>query len=559
MHKNRFLTLEPFIIFSEYLKGAPDILLLMEYSQGKPEYHSIQFAQGLSLTQSDWTEGQPCQRQLREFFRRLRQEGVHTESPEMAQDQAPAPVVMTAQTQPVEASPPTVRVFTQQTDQSTQTAPHKNPYKFLDYYNPEDADIFFGRDREIRQLEQKFHQTRLLILHGESGTGKTSLIRAGLMPRLDPESYIPVYVRVLQEPLNEMKRELRQQLRLEDTSCSEDFGANCPLAEFLRQATERVSKTVIIVLDQFEEFFLRFPDDVRQHVVAEMAECLATSRLDVKFLIAIRADYFSHVATFEDVIPQIFTHQLSLERLTEAQAVEAVIKPAERLGIQVDEPMVQIKLLPELLTKDGGIEPPLLQIVCDALYQNAQNEGRSTIGMADYEAIGDVNGALSKYLDAKLRQFGQYQPQARAVLKALVTTAGTKQAVFLPELSARLSSGGVKLTDDELQQRYLNKFINYRLVRVDEVQGRPRYELSHDYLATQIEAWIAENERETTKVLELIDRAYETYRATYMLLERSALQMIKPYEETACSAARETNLCGTFENTDQETNGGACG
>ena len=89
----------------------------------------------------------------------------------------------------------------------------------------------------------------------------------------------------------------------------------------------------------------------------------------------------------------------------------------------------------------------------------------------------------------------------------------------------------MKLTDDELQQRYLNKFINYRLVRVDEVQGRPRYELSHDYLATQIEAWIAENERETTKVLELIDRAYETYRATYMLLERSALQMIKPYEE----------------------------
>jgi ABC-type uncharacterized transport system fused permease/ATPase subunit len=72
-----------------------------------------------------------------------------------------------------------------------------SPYKFLDYFEPEDADLFFGRDQEIRQLQRKFHAARLLILHGESGTGKTSLIRAGLLPRLSPESYVPVYVRAL--------------------------------------------------------------------------------------------------------------------------------------------------------------------------------------------------------------------------------------------------------------------------------------------------------------------------------------------------------------------------
>ncbi|MDY0093723.1 MAG: hypothetical protein RBT80_13595 [Candidatus Vecturithrix sp.] len=94
-------------------------------------------------------------------------------------------------------------------------ADHRNPYKFLDYYNPEDADIFFGRDRETRQLEQKFYNSCLLVLHGESGAGKTSLIRAGLMPRLSPEEFVPVYVRVLQEPLLAIQRELIHQLRLE--------------------------------------------------------------------------------------------------------------------------------------------------------------------------------------------------------------------------------------------------------------------------------------------------------------------------------------------------------
>jgi hypothetical protein len=202
------------------------------------------------------------------------------------------------------------------------------------------------------------------------------------------------------------------------------------LAEFLLQVTEHVSKTVVIVLDQFEEFFLRFPEEAREQFEKEFAACLETPRLDAKFLIVLRSDYFASLAAFENSIPQIFRHQLQLEHLTEAQALEAVVKPAERLGIQVNEAMVQIRLLPELISEEG-IEPPLLQIVCDALYQNAQSEGRQEIGMADYEAIGDVKGALGKYLDDKLRQFGKNQRIAKTVLKALITTEGTKCASFV--------------------------------------------------------------------------------------------------------------------------------
>ena len=214
------------------------------------------------------------------------------------------------------------------------------------------------------------------------------------------------------------------------------------------QVTEQVSKTVVIVLDQFEEFFLRFPEAVRQQFERELTACIDTPRLDVKFLISLRADYFSYLAAFEDTIPQIFTHQLQLERLTESQALAAVIKPAERLGIQVDEAMVQIKLLPELLSEEvtslsqheASIEPPFLQIVCDALYQNAQSEGRTEIGMVDYEAVGDVRGCLGRYLDEKLRQFGTKQGMAKVVLKALVTAEGTKRASFVEELFSRIQS-----------------------------------------------------------------------------------------------------------------------
>jgi WD40 repeat protein/Flp pilus assembly protein TadD len=558
--EGRHLVLNPFIIVTDRINGVPDLMLLNNVVKNKAIYVSSQFGEVLETTEKDWAEGRRHHEALSEFFEHLQL----LKPEEEAGEKFPSWEEPGVDKSPLEGGRgvsfplSTAEVFQQKYQQPTPPVQHINPYKFLDYYNPEDHDIFFGRDKEIRLLQQRFYNSRLLVLHGESGTGKTSLIRAGLIPHLDPESYVPVYVRMLQDPLKEIKRELTRQLGVEDVhpGCPQVTGCDSPLEggqggvrhsaalrDLLQTITEHVSKTVVIVLDQFEEFFLRFPEEIREQFKKEFAACVEMPRLDVKFLISLRADYFSYLAQFEDAIPQIFTHQLQLEHLTESQALKAVVKPAERLGIQVDEAMVQIKLLPELVSEEEGIEPPLLQIVCDALYQNAQSKGRQEIGMADYEAIGDVKGCLGRYLDTKLRQFGEKQPIARAVLKALVTTEGTKRASFVEELLSRMRSissspplvggvrGGGELTEDTLKQNYLDKFVRDRLVRVEEIEGKARYELTHEYLVKHIEAWIEESEREVTKVLELIDRAYETYQATGMLLERSALQMIKPHEE----------------------------
>ena len=582
--EGKHLVLNPFLIFADHLKG-PDVFLLNNVARKKAIYISSQFAgEELHTKDEEWKDGIVHHEALSEFFDMLvvshetfvvRHEAERSavpveESIEIEdQERHSAALCDSLQT--------TAEVFQQKYRAQAHVVQHTSPYKFLDYYNPEDHDIFFGRDREIRLLEQKFHNTRLLVLHGESGTGKTSLIRAGLIPRLDPESYIPVYVRMLKEPLQEIKRELLDQLfvvrheaersaveeerhstSLRDSLQTEERYSTS-LRSLLQTITEQISKTVVIVLDQFEEFFLRFPEEVRQQFEAELVVCIDTPRLDVKFLISLRADYFSYLAAFEDSIPQIFTHQVQLERLNETQALQAVVKPAARLGIPVDEPMVQIKLLPELLSEEGGIEPPLLQIVCDALYQNAQSEGRREIGMTDYEAVGDVKGALGNYLNDKLRQFGKEQRTAKAVLKALVTAEGTKRASFLAELLSRMRSTFVvsheaersdvgvaaakerhstslrdslrTLTEEDLKKDYLDKFVRDRLVRVEEIEGEARYELSHDYLVKHIGAWIEESEREVTKVLEVIDRAYEAYQTTDLLLESSALGMIKPFED----------------------------
>jgi hypothetical protein len=127
-----------------------------------------------------------------------------------------------------------------------------------------------------------------------------------------------------------------------------------------------------------------------------------------------------------------------------------------------------------------------------------------------------------------LRQFGAAQPQARAVLKALVTAEGAKRALFVEELVARVQTTGVALTAEVIERDILRRLMQARLVRVEDVVGQPRYELAHEFLVSTIGDWIAESERELTKVLELIDRAYEAYQATGLLLEPGVIALIAP-------------------------------
>ncbi|MBI3325973.1 MAG: ATP-binding protein, partial [Nitrospinae bacterium] len=171
----------------------------------------------------------------------------------------------------------------------------RRPYRFLAAFEGKDADLFSGREREIRQLQSLLPRARVLILHGASGTGKTSLLQAGLLPRLPPAQYAWVRVRVVDdEPTRAIKAAMIGQLgldpRLQDR----------PLVDFLHAAATAVGKSVVVILDQFEEFFLRFPLTVRQGFHHDLGACVTAADLAVHVLIALREDYLARLAEFQD-------------------------------------------------------------------------------------------------------------------------------------------------------------------------------------------------------------------------------------------------------------------
>ena len=157
--------------------------------------------------------------------------------------------------------------------------------------------------------------------------------------------------------------------------------------QFLDAETAHLSKTVVVILDQFEEFFLRLPLEVRRLFHQELGACVAAAHLDVHFIIALRDDYFSALAEFQEAIPDLFTHEMRLTRFTPAQALAAAVEPVKRVGWSIDETLVAEVLLPQLDEFEKGIEPPLLQIVCDALYQQAdETQGVETRGLLEAHA-----------------------------------------------------------------------------------------------------------------------------------------------------------------------------
>src|SRR5262249_19307479 len=243
----------------------------------------------------------------------------------------------------------------------------RRPYKFLDPFGLTDTGLFCGRDQEIAQLQRQFHGTRLLILYGESGTGKTSFMHAGLPPSFPGGRYAGVLVRMVhEEPTAAIKAAIVREFGLDRQLLER------PLVDVVTAATAALGKTVVLVLDQFEEFFLRHDATVRQQFPDELHACLDAPRLAFQVLIALREDCFAQLATFQEAIPTIFHHTMRLTRFTLEQARDAVVQPARRLGLSIDEAFVQNNFIPQLADAARIIELPLLQIVCEAWYQQTE-------------------------------------------------------------------------------------------------------------------------------------------------------------------------------------------
>jgi WD40 repeat protein/energy-coupling factor transporter ATP-binding protein EcfA2 len=417
------------------------------------------------------------------------------------------------------------------------------PYKFLSYYETTDTDIFFGRTAISEHLVAQIVSHKLVLINGKSGSGKTSIINAGIIPRLIERGYfILVFREYDRYPTEDIKKSLAElNINLVNSNT---------LLQCIRSTIKRTRKPVAIFFDQFERFFLKISHENRKEFVGELKECLESvctipvvkqngisqerkdnwdkiNIQDINLVISLREDFFGRLGEFWKDIPDFNTESYSeyLEPLNEIEAREAIAKPLGQMEWKVGyEPeFLTHCLVPNLLQGSEGesnkqIEPVHLQIVCNRLFKEVrkcyieQLEAGEIVMIKQklYEDLGGVEGILQGYLQEMLNEkfsVRQQQDELKTILKQMVTSQGTREFRMVIEIAENLSIKKEKV-EEIIQQLDRSRLIE---TISGEDSSQNKYSITHEFLAKQINQWYTLKELELKRATEIYERCLENW------------------------------------------------
>jgi len=405
------------------------------------------------------------------------------------------------------------------------TATIARPYKFLDYFTEQDSSLFFGREHEVETICSQILAHRSFILHGRSGVGKSSILRAGLMPKLKSMGHLVIVIRSFTDPVHRIVSALE-----EETGADVD-GSDVELSRLINKV--EAGRQVIFFLDQFEEFFLLLGEEARRHFL-NVARELAAGDLPVHLVFALREDLLAEMSQLKSAIPDIFYHEYRLKRLSREQAELAITRPALAAGCTYDQELMD-RLLDDIGDR-GGIDPSQLQIVCDNLYDS--RDERCRITLEAYERLGGAPQILAGYLERVMRRFDADNLRvAKLILTALISEDQQRLVLRMSELQARVGPAFSAESDD-----LIDDLVAARVLRRRRQEGAAWIELAHDVLTPEISRWLTEDEIALKRARGVIERAMENYQIHGLLIGVDAIDLIIPFGEQLGLTANEAEL-----------------
>jgi len=382
-----------------------------------------------------------------------------------------------------------------------------------------DAPYFFGRENERAIIKNNLIAWRLTLLYGVTGVGKSSVLHAGVEHDLNEEARIDtaksispefklVVVRSWREaPLLTLEREVCKALDIHESH-------EIPLKTFPEKVAtwgKRVRGKLLIVLDQFEEYFLYHPNEDKEGTFAvEFPRLVNQKGIPANFLISIRADCLAYLDRFKGAIPGLFENRLRLERLSLSAARASIYEPItkynrERAGdpeISIEPELVE-KVVEEVETgrvvlgetgrgtvqRKGGsqagekrIETSFLQLVMTRLWDEEISSGSRRLRMETFSKLGGAKKIVRDHVDDAMNELSLPEKNiARAAFFHLVTPSNITIAHTVPDLSSYVR------TPKERLEPVLEKLSGKRILRPNTAaDGELSYKVFHDVLAPAV-------------------------------------------------------------------------
>jgi len=395
-------------------------------------------------------------------------------------------------------------------DAAATTVDERNPWLGLASFTEETRAYFFGRDEEVAELARRVQRKLLTVLFGQSGLGKTSILRAGLAPRLRSQGYCPIYVRIdygkeSPEPAEQIKQAISRTARRSGQWTQAGVAVEGEsLWEFLHHRDDVLrdesGATLIplLIFDQFEEIFTlaqsdefgrtraaRFIDELADLVENRPPKSLEAkldedesgaerfdfARGDYRVLIALREDYLAPLEGLKKAMPSISQNRLRLAPMTGEQALAAVLQPGKRLVTEEVAAAIVRFVAGGAELAHAEVEPSLLSLICRELNDTRIAQGRDEISL-DLLA-GSHASILSNFYE---RSLADQKPAVRQVIEdELLTASGFRENIAEERLVSRFEAVGAA-------RDALATLVNRRLLRIEERLDVRRVELTHDVL-----------------------------------------------------------------------------
>jgi len=403
----------------------------------------------------------------------------------------------------------------------------KSPFKFLDAYDRQDKEIFFGRAEEIEQLYKLIFQTNLMLVYGQSGTGKTSLIQCGLANRFKPTDWFELFVRRKDNINISLQREIR---RHAETPIADEAS----VAEAIQSLYLDHLRPVYLIFDQFEELFILGSKEEQQTFIRTIA-ALLRSEVACKIIIVMREEYLAMLYDFEKAVPALFNKRFRVETMNLQNVLHVITGTTAKFGLQLEKGEATAQqIIDNLSDHRAGVQLSYLQVYLDKLYREAVEEqnGKEPIIFTERlvqqtGALGDVMAdfleeqaaAIQKNLSAKYSKIPTETVQL--ILEEFATLEGTKQPITHAELAAKLQMP-VSIIESCLAALEKSRILRH-------IEGV--YELAHDTLAGRIAEKRSVESKNLLKATKLIQDRQSAYEQTRSWLNKEELNYIAPYSE----------------------------
>ncbi len=380
-------------------------------------------------------------------------------------------------------------------------APGKSPYMGLQYFDETDAEWFFGRQEITLRLIEAVSSHRFTAVIGASGSGKSSVVRAGLIPQMKSLAYPSWQVKVITPSTHPL-----ESLAICLTKESESVTATSTLIDDMQNdhrslhlycqknlLTNKATR-ILLIIDQFEELFtLCRSESERQAFVNNILYTANSRQGALTSLITLRADFYEYLAQYAELRELVSSQQIYIGLMNSSELRQAIEEPAKRGGWEFSPGLVELILSDLGVTENRQPEPGLLPLLSHALLETWKRRRGNLLNLKAYSEAGGVRGAIARTAETVF--YRDLSPAQQAIAKGIFLrltefgegTQDTRRRISISEL---IPPGPA--VDTEQIREVLVKLADARLI----ITGESTVEVAHEALIREwptLRDWLSAN------------------------------------------------------------------